>query len=98
MILKPCFHLHNKGFQKYYKNIYILLISNIYYFGGLFCSPLLYFYITQQQLNKMDRAKRPVRDWVRNAPQFPTEVVSAIPEVGATNRLGVQHLVLQIHV
>ena len=85
--------MHNKGFQRYYENVVILLISIIHYFGGLFCSPLLSFYITQQQLDKMDRTKLPVRDRVRNTPQFPAEVVTAIVEVGATNRLGLQLLV-----
>ena len=46
------------------------------------CSPLLSFYITQQQLGEMERIEDTDQERVEHVPQIPAEVVAADAEVG----------------
>ena len=69
--------MHNKGFKDDMKR-YVSLSVIIAYSCGLYCSPLLYFIITQQQLGVMARIKRTVRKTVGNGPRLPVDIVVAI--------------------
>jgi hypothetical protein len=84
--------MHIKSFPKYYEMFYILLLS-IYYFGGPCCSPLHYLFISQQQLDQMARLQTTRRKRVGVIRELPVDVIAAIAEVGATDRLGLQLLV-----
>lgn len=53
----------------------------IYYFGGLYCSPLHCYFITQQQLGQMARIRRTRRKSVRAIPGLPADIIAAIAEV-----------------
>ena len=55
----------------YCKSLYIL-------FWWACCSPLLYFFITQQQLGKMARLQQTQRKRVGSVPRLPVDVVAAI--------------------
>ena len=68
-----------------------------YYFGGLVAHPC-FFFITQQQIEKMNRTKLPIRKQLGNVPQFPVGVDAVTAEVGSTNRLGFQLLMYQTYV
>ena len=75
----------------YCKLLYIL-------FWWACCSPLLSSFITQHQIDKMNRTKLPIRERIGNVPQFPIGVDIAVAEVGTTNRLGFQLLMYQTYV
>ncbi|KAL8135142.1 hypothetical protein AgCh_009972 [Apium graveolens] len=45
------------------------------------CSPLLSSFITQQQIDKMNMIKLPIREWLGNVPQFPTGVDVVVAEI-----------------
>ena len=75
----------------YYKLIYIL-------FWWACCSPLLSSFITQQQIDKMNRIKLPIRERIGNVLQFPVGVDAVVAEVGSTHRLGFQLLMYQTYV
>ena len=69
--------MHNKGFKddmKRYVSLSVIIANSC----GLYCSPLLYFIITQQQLGVMTRIKCTVRKTVGNGPRLPVEIVVAI--------------------
>ena len=69
--------MHNKGFKddmKRYVSLSVIIANSC----GLYCSPLLYFIITQQQLGVTTRIKSTVRKTVGNGPRLPVEIVVAI--------------------
>ena len=75
----------------YCKSLYIL-------FRWACCSPLISSFITQHQIDKLNRTKLPIRERIGNVPQFPIGVDVAVAEVGTTNRLGFQLLMYQTYI
>ena len=75
----------------YCKSLYIL-------FWWACCSPLLSSFITQHQIDKMNRTKLLIRERIGNIPQFSVGVDAVVAEVGTTNRLGFQLLMYQTYV
>ena len=59
---------------------------------------MLSSFITQQQIDKMNRIKLPIRERIGNVPQFSIGVDVTVAEVGTTNRLGFQLLMYQNYV